>query len=104
MNIEVLLKLRCQQALAQGDYDSLKLYSDQLSMYKDGTPLVDLPMLAYLKEALAAESAFLTETDRENFYAFEQALEDLYGKDLYQACKSFMLYWNSADFDVAIRE
>lgn len=94
MNVEVLLKLRCQQALAQGDYDSLKLYSDQLSMFKDGALLVDLPIVHYWNRAVEKEQEFFQDGE---FYAFEQALIDLYGEDLYLMCRSFYKDWNSAD-------
>ena len=104
MNIEALLKLKCQQALAQGDYDSLKLYSDQLSMHKDGMLAAELPIHDSWRCACNAEAWFQHKEDQESFHKFEQALIDLYGEDLYLVCKSFMIDWNSPFFDEAIRE
>lgn len=44
MNIEALLKLKCQQALAQGDYDLVSSHSQQLIMLQQGVLLGEMPI------------------------------------------------------------
>lgn len=95
MNIEALLKLKCQQALAQGDYDLVSSYSQQLIMFQQGTLLQDLPIIEELKSLNKTYRAFLHGDT--NWGALLFHFQQVYGEDLTKVCLSFMKKYNSAD-------
>jgi len=92
--IESLLKLKCQQALAQGDYDSLSSYSLQLVMFQQDMPIGALPLGGKLKELDKVWIQFgRGEVPVEGLvWHFEQ----VYGKDLTKVCLHFLKHFNSA--------
>ena len=91
--IESLLKLKCQQALAQGDYDSLSSYSQQLVMFRQGTLIGEMPIGEELKEAF--ECFTYGEVPIE--FVLER-LTKLYGEDLTKVCLHFLKSYNNANF------
>jgi hypothetical protein len=92
--IESLLKLKCQQALAQGDYDSLSSYSLQLVMFQQGTLIGELPIGEELKVLNKVWAQFgRGEVPVEGLvWRFEQ----VYGEDLTKVCLHFLKHFNSA--------
>ena len=100
MNIEALLKLRCQQALAQGDYDQVSSYSQQLIMLQQGTLLQDLPIIEELNELKFQYSRWLLNEDEELdiLVLFKQ----FYGEDLGSVCLDFFYEFGGAELYDAI--
>ena len=95
MNIEALLKLRCQQALAQGDYDLVSSYSQQLIMLQQGVLLGEMPIGEELKSLNKTYQAFLhgdTSWDA-LFFHFKQ----VYGEDLTKVCLDFFYEFGDAE-------
>ena len=87
--IESLLKLKCQQALAQGDYDSLSSYSQQLIMFQQGTLLGEMPIGEELKEldkVYYKEYVNLEMSQVE----FLTKVGEVYGLDLTNVCRHFV--------------
>ena len=100
MNIEALLKLKCQQALAQGDYDLVSSYSQQLIMLQQGTLLQDLPIGEELNELRFQYSRWLLNEDEELdiLVLFKQ----FYGEDLGSVCLDFFYEFGGAELYDAI--
>ena len=100
MNIEALLKLKCQQALAQGDYDLVSSYSQQLIMLQHGTLLQDLPIIEELNELRFQYSRWLLNEDEELdiLVLFKQ----FYGEDLGSVCLDFFYEFGGAELYDAI--
>lgn len=100
MNIEALLKLKCQQALAQGDYDLVSSYSQQLIMFQQGTLLQDLPIIEELNELKFQYSRWLLNEDEELdiLVLFKQ----FYGEDLGSVCMDFFYEFGGAELYDAI--
>ena len=99
MNIEALLKLKCQQALAQVDYDLVSSYSQQLIMLQQGTLLQDLPIIEELNELKFQYSRWLLNEDEELdiLVLFKQ----FYGEDLGSVCLDFFYEFGGAElYDV----
>ena len=99
MNIEALLKLKCQQALAQGNYDLVSSYSQQLTMVQQGTLLQDLPIIEELNELKFQYSRWLLNEDEELdiLVLFKQ----FYGEDLGSVCLDFFYEFGGAElYDV----
>ena len=99
MNIEALLKLKCQQALAQGDYDLVSSYSQQLTMVQQGTLLQDLPIIEELNELRFQYSRWLLNEDEELdiLVLFKQ----FYGEYLGSVCLDFFYEFGGAElYDV----
>lgn len=99
MNIEALLKLKCQQALAQGDYDLVSSYSQQLIMLQQGTIVNDLPIIEELSELKFQYSRWLLNEDEELdiLVLFKQ----FYGEDLGSVCLDFFYEFGGAElYDV----
>lgn len=99
MNIEALLKLKCQQALAQGDYDLVSSYSQQLIMLQQGTLLQYLPIIEELNELKFQYSRWLLNEDEELdiLVLFKQ----FYGEDLGSVCLDFFYEFGGAElYDV----
>ena len=100
MNIEALLKLKCQQALAQGDYDLVSSYSQQLIMFQQGVLLGEMPIGEELKSLNKIYQAFLhgdTNLDALLFH-FKQ----VYGEDLGSVCLDFFYEFGDAELYDAI--
>ena len=95
MNIEALLKLKCQQALAQGDYDSLSSYSQQLIMFQQGMPIGEMPIGEELKSLNKAYQAFLH--DDANWDALLFHFKQVYGEDLFKVLLDFFYEFGSAE-------
>lgn len=86
--IESLLKLKCQQALAQGDYDSLSSYSQQLVMFQQGMPIGELPLGEELKEL---DNLYLRYMDLEvSPVEFWAKAEKTFGTDLTNVWRHFV--------------
>ena len=100
MSIEALLKLKCQQALAQGDYDLVSSYSQQLIMLQQGTLLQDLPIGEELNELRFQYSRWLLNEDEELdiLVLFKQ----FYGEDLGSVCLDFFYEFGGAELYDAI--
>ena len=100
MNIEALLKLKCQQALAQGDYDLVSSYSQQLIMFQQGTLLQDLPIIEELNELKFQYSRWLLNEDEklDILVLFKQ----FYGEDLGSVCLDFFYEFGGAELYDAI--
>jgi hypothetical protein len=100
MNIEALLKLKCQQALAQGDYDLVSSYSQQLIMLQQGTLLQDLPIIEELNELKFQHTRWLLNEDEELdiLVLFKQ----FYGEDLGSVCLDFFYEFGGAELYDAI--
>jgi len=95
--IESLLKLKCQQALAQGNYDLVSSYSQQLIMFQQGTLLDDMPIGEELKELKAQYNAWLNEKELDVIALFKQ----FYGEDLGSVCLDFFYEFGGAElYDV----
>ena len=88
MNIEALLKLKCQQALAQGDYDLVSSYSQQLVMFQQGVLLGEMPIGEELKSLNKTYQAFLH--DDANWDALLFHFKQVYGEDLTKVCLDFL--------------
>ena len=100
MNIEALLKLKCQQALAQGDYDLVSSYSQQLIMLQQGTLLRDLPIIEELDELRAKYNAWLNEEEDEEL-DLTLLFKQFYGEDLGGVCLDFFYEFGGAElYDV----
>ena len=95
MNIEALLKLKCQQALAQGDYDLVSSYSQQLIMLQQGVLLGEMPLGEELKALNKTYQAFLHGDT--NWDALLFHFKQVYGEDLTKVCLGFMMDYNSAE-------
>lgn len=93
MNIEALLKLKTQMALAQGDYDLVSSYSQQLIMLQQGTIVSDLPIGEELKELKAQYDAWLNEEEVDIIALFKQ----FYGEDLGSICLDFFYELGDAE-------
>lgn len=102
MNIEALLKLKCQQALAQGDYDAVSYYSQQLVYLQAGTLLGEMPIGETLKRTKKFHKLWLD--GNIGYGDFEVKLLELYGPDLLQVCKDFFITFNSAELCEALSE
>ena len=94
--IESLLKLKCQQALAQGDYDSLSSYSQQLVMFQQGTLIGEMPIGEELKELQEAYECFTYGEVPMDFVL--ERLTKFYGEDLTKVCVHFLKSYNNANF------
>ena len=94
MNIEALLKLKCQQALAHGNYDLVSSYSQQLIMFQQGTEVKDLPIFEELEELRTLYSIWLE--DYNACYIIDR-LKEFYGDELFSVCRDFFLEFNSED-------
>lgn len=93
--IESLLKLKCQQALAQGDYDSLSSYSQQLVMFQQGTLIGEMPLGEELKELRRAFNYFTT-LDLEYVDLLDK-FNSVYGEDLTKVCLHFLKEYGCAE-------
>ena len=93
MNIEALLKLKTQMALAQGDYDLVSSYSQQLIMLQQGTILRDLPIIEELRELRTKYNAWLNEEEVDILALFKQ----FYGEDLGSVCLDFFYEFGGAE-------
>ena len=100
MNIEALLKLKCQQALAQGDYDLASSYSQQLIMFQQGVLLGEMPIGEELKSLNKTYQAFLH--DDTNWDALLFHFKQVYGEDLTKVCLDFFYEFGSAELYDAI--
>ena len=100
MNIEALLKLKCQQALAQGDYDLVSSYSQQLIMLQQGVLLGEMPIGEELNELRFQYSRWLLNEDEELdiLVLFKQ----FYGEDLGSVCLDFFYEFGGAELYDAI--
>ena len=87
MNIEALLKLKCQQSLAQGDYDLVSSYSQQLIMLQQGVLLGEMPIGEELKSLNKTYQAFLH--DDANWDALLFHFKQVYGEGLTKVCLDF---------------
>ena len=95
MNIEALLKLKCQQALAQGNYDLVSSYSQQLIMLQQGALLGEMPIGEELKSLNKTYQAFLH--DDTNWDALLFHFKQVYGEDLTKVCLDFFYEFGSAE-------
>ncbi len=93
MNIEALLKLKCQQALAQGNYDLVSSYSQQLIMFQQGVLLGEMPIGEELKELKAKYRAWLNEDVELDVIAL---FKQFYGEDLGSVCLDFFYEFGDA--------
>lgn len=98
--IESLLKLKCQQALAQGDYDSLSSYSQQLIMFQQGMPIGEMPIGEELKSLNKTYQAFLH--DDADWDVLILHFQQVYGEDLAKVCLDFFYEFGSAELCDAI--
>lgn len=100
MNIEALLKLKCQQALAQCNYDLVSSYSQQLIMLQQGTLLRDLPIIEELNELRLQYFKWHLNEDEELdiLVLFKQ----FYGEDLGSVCMDFFYEFGGAELYDAI--
>ncbi len=94
MNIEALLKLKTQIALAKGDYDLVSSYSQQLIMFQQGVTLGEMPIGEELKELKAKYRAWLDDTDTCDIIS---EFKSFYGDELYSVCQDFFLDFSSAE-------
>ena len=92
--IESLLKLKCQQALAQGDYDSLSSYSQQLVMFQQGTLICEMPIGEELEELDKVWIQFKLGAVPVEGLVWH--IEQVYGEDLTRVCLHFLKHFNSA--------
>ena len=98
MNIEALLKLKCQQALAQGDYDLVSSYSQQLIMLQQGTMVNDLPVIEEFCELKTKYNAWLNGLEDIDML---KLFSDFYGEDLGIVCMDFFYEFGGAElYDV----
>ena len=88
MVIEALLKLKCQQALAQGDYDLVSSYSQQLIMLQQGVLLGEMPIGEELKSLDKTYQAFIH--DDASFDALLLHFQQVYGEDIAKICLDFL--------------
>ena len=95
MNIEALLKLKCQQALAQGDYDLVSSYSQQLIMLQQGVLLGEMPIGEELKSLNKTCQAFLHGDT--NWDALLFHFKQVYGEDLTKVCLDFFYEFGDAE-------
>ena len=95
MNIEALLKLKCQQALAQGDYDLVSSYSQQLIMLQQGVLLGEMPIGEELKSLNKMYQAFLHGDT--NWDALLSHFKQVYGEDLIKVFLDFFYEFGSAE-------
>ena len=93
MNIEALLKLKCQQAL--GDYDLVSSYSQQLIMLQQGVLLGEMPIGEELKSLNKTYQAFLH--DDANWDALLFHFKQVYGEDLTKVCLDFFYEFGDAE-------
>lgn len=93
--MEALLKLRCQEALAQGNYDAVSYYSQQLVYLQEGTLLGELPIGETLKRAKKYHNLWLY--GNIGYQDFEAKLLELYGPDILQVCKDFFRTFYGAE-------
>ena len=101
MNIEALLKLKTQMALAQGDYDLVSSYSQQLIMLQQGTIVSDLPIGEELKELKAQYNAWLNEVVEDDEVDILVLFKQFYGEDLGSVCLDFFYEFGGAElYDV----
>lgn len=100
MNIEALLKLKCQQALAQGDYDLVSSYSQQLIMLQQGVLLGEMPIGEELKSLNKTYQAFLH--DDANWDVLILHFKQFYGEDLTKVGLDFFYEFGSAELCDAI--
>ena len=99
MNIEALLKLKCQQALAQGDYEAVTYYSEQLQLIDSGIALGALPIGDTLVRAKKFNRYWLD--GNISYKDFETKLIALYGEDLTKVCLDFFYEFGGAElYDV----
>ena len=99
MNIEALLKLKCQQALAQGDYDLVSSYSQQLIMLQQGALLQDIPIIEELYELKFQHTRWLLNEDEE--LDILALFKQFYGEDLGSVCLDFFYEFGGAElYDV----
>lgn len=92
--IESLLKLKCQQALAHGDYDSLSSYSQQLVMFQQGMFVSELPIGEELKVMNRVYNKYVNlEASQEEFCT---KVEEVYGLDLTNVCQYFVEHYDCA--------
>ena len=92
--IESLLKLKCQQALAQGDYDSLSSYSQQLVMFQQGTLIGEMPLGEELKVLNKVYHRYVNlEVSQVEFWT---KAEEVYGPDLTKVCRHFVEHFDCA--------
>lgn len=85
--IESLLKLKCQQALAQGDYDSLSSYSQQLVMFQQGTLIGEMPIGEELKYLWPVYRGYVH--GEVTWAVLELNFNQVYGEDLTKVCLDF---------------
>ena len=101
MNIEALLKLKCQQALAQGDYDLVSSYSQQLIMLQQGTMVNDLPVIEEFCELKTKYNAWLNEVVEDDEVDILVLFKQFYGEDLGSVCLDFFYEFGGAElYDV----
>ena len=99
MNIEALLKLKTQMALAQGDYDLVSSYSQQLIMLQQGTMVNDLPIIEEFCELRFQYSRWLLNEDEE--LDILELFKQFYGEDLGSVCLDFFYEFGGAElYDV----
>ena len=94
MSIEALLKLKCQQALAQGDYDLVSSYSQQLIMLQQGVLLGEMPIGEELKSLDKTYRAFLYGAI--SLDALLLHFQQVYGEDITKIGLSFISEYSSA--------
>ena len=92
--IASLLKLKCQQALAQGDYDSLSSYSQQLVMFQQGTLIGEMPIGEELNGLNKLYIRYVNlEVSQVEFWT---KVEEIYGPDLTNVCRHFVEHYECA--------
>ena len=96
MNIEALLKLKTQMALAQGDYDLVSSYSQQLIMFQQGVLLGEMPIGEELKELRTKYNAWLNEEEDEEL-DITLLFKQFYGEDLGSVCLDFLYEFGGAE-------
>lgn len=94
MNIEALLKLKTQMALASGDYGMVKHYADQLQMLESGWALEDLPISEEFEQLKSKYRIWLDDTDTCDIVS---EFKSFYGNDLYSVVQGFFLEFSSAE-------
>lgn len=102
MNIEALLKLKTQQALAQGDYDLVSSYSQQLIMLQQGTMVNDLPIIEEFCELKTRYNAWLNEVVEDDEVDILVLFKQFYGEDLVSVCLDFFYEFGDAELCDAI--
>ena len=101
MNIEALLKLKTQMALAQGDYDLVSSYSQQLIMLQQGTMINDLPIIEEFCELKTKYNAWLNEVVEDEELDITLLFKQFYGEDLGGVCLDFFYEFGGAElYDV----